>query len=361
MKSAAMKTRIKKTYICNEINDYKIDYSTSTEYHPKVGDVGIFEIVKIGKHKVIQSETKRNAAIIPGDYIMAAFGNRYATAQFEGYVPDNCNGELHILGVGGVVGIVTSMHKNYIDIGPTVIKLLGLVKDNFGNVVNTKTNRLRKLTAFTGAAAAATKVILSLGSSMDSGKTTTAAYMVNALKRKGCKVAYIKLTGTTYTKDCDYNYDLGADITADFSDFGFPSTYLCEESELFDLYESLLQKIIIHTPDYTIIEIADGLYQRETKMLLTNYRFKETVHSILFSAGDSLAAINGVNTLNSYGLYPFILSGLFTASPLLVKEVKNNTSVPVLTIEEILVRGTEVLDKHFERLSDNKSKQLKVR
>lgn len=357
----AMKTRIKKTYICNEIKDYIVNYAPSTDYQPKVGDIGIFEIIKIGKHKVVQSETKRNAAIIPGDWIMAAFGNRYATAQFEGYVPDDCNRELHILGIGGVVGVVKRMHYNYIDIGPTVIKLIGMVNDVKGDVINTKTNKHKKLAAFTGAAAAATKVILSVGSSMDSGKTTTAAYLVNGLKKAGYKVAYIKLTGTTYTKDCDFNYDLGADVTADFSDFGFPSTYLCEESELFNLYESLLQSVIHYSPDYTIIEIADGLYQRETKMLLSNNRFKETVYSIIFSAGDSLAAINGLNTLNSMGLYPFVLSGLFTASPMLVEEVKNNSSVPVLTIEEISTQGTVVLHKHMESLSNNKWKQFKIR
>lgn len=348
--SSRMKKRIKKTYICKDIKDYNIDQNVPTDYHPKVGDVGIFEIIKIGKHKSVQTEDKRNAKIIPDDLMMAAFGNRYATAQFEGYVPDKCNEELHILGAGGIVGIVHSMHYNFIDIGPTTIRLVGLVKDNWGKVMNTKLNQQSNMTSFTGTAAAATKVILSLGSSMDSGKTTTAAYLVNGLKNAGYKVAYVKLTGTAYTKDCDFNYDLGADITADFSDFGFPSTYLCEESELFDLYESLLQKVITIRPDYTVMEIADGLYQRETTMLLKNPRFKETIYSVIFSAGDSLAAINGANNLTSLGLPPFVLSGVFTASPLLINEVKNNTTLPVLNIEELSVHGVDILHKHNEIL-----------
>ncbi len=355
-----MEKRIKKTHICNDITSYIIDHIVLPAYQPKTGDVGIFEIIKLGKHTTIQSETRRNAAIIPGDWIMAAFGNRYSTAQFEGYVPDSCNGELHILGAGGIVGLVHSMHYNYIDIGPTTIRLIGLVRDKFGNVINTKVHKHHKMVSFTGAAAAATKVILSVGSSMDSGKTTTAAYLVNGLKKSGYKVAYIKLTGTAYTKDCDFNYDLGADNTADFSDFGFPSTYLCEEKELLDLYESLLQKVTTYGPDYTLIEIADGLYQRETKILLTNYRFRETIYSVLFSASDSLAAINGANTLYSFGLSPFVLSGLFTASPLLIEEVKNNTILPVLTIEEISNTGVALLHKHIESLSSKKIKQIKT-
>lgn len=350
-----MKKRIKKAYICKDIKDYNIDETSLNDYRPRVGDVGIFEIIKIGKHKTVEDEDKRNARIIPNDLMMAAFGNRYATAQFEGYVPDNCNEELHILGAGGIVGVVHSMHYNYIDIGPTTIKLVGLVKDNLGNVINTKGIQQSDMVSFTGAGATATKVILSVGSSMDSGKTTSAAYMVNGLKNAGYKVAYIKLTGTAYTKDCDLNYDLGADITADFSDFGFPSTYLCEESELLDLYESLLQKVITIRPDYTVMEIADGLYQQETIMLLTRPRFKETIHSVIFSAGDSLAAINGVNSLTSWGLPPFVLSGLFTASPLLIKEIKKYTTIPVLNIEELSAYGVELL-----HIFENKGNLLKA-
>lgn len=353
-----MKNRIKKTYICKGITDYTIDEIIAPHYRPIVGDVGIFEIIKIGKHHTVQSDTKRNAAIIPGDRIMAAFGNRYATAQFEGYVPDHCMDELHILGAGGIVGHLHSMHHHFTHIGPTTIRLIGMVKDKRGNVFNTKALQHLQLASFTGAAAAATKVILSLGSSMDSGKTTTAAYMVNSLKKAGYKVAYVKLTGTAYTKDCDYNYDLGADITADFSDLGFPSTYLCENGELLDLYESLLQKVAVAQPDYTVMEIADGLYQRETKMLLTNYGFQETIHSVIFSAGDSLSAVNGLHLLNAWGLHPFITSGLFTASPLLVEEVKKQTDIQVLTLDELAEKGTTLLHEHIA--SQSYSGQLKA-
>ena len=355
-----MNNRIKKTYICGGINDFIIDQTLSPGYKPKVGDVGIFQVIKIGKHKVVQSETKRNATIIPGDWIMAAFGNRYATAQFEGYLPENCEGELHILGAGGIVGSVKTMHYDYIDIGPTTLRFIGLVKNDFGEIINTKAHHYQKLSSFTGAAASATNIILSVGSAMDSGKTTTAAYLVNGLKKAGYKVAYVKLTGTAYTKDCDFNYDLGADVTADFSDFGFPSTYLCDEAELLDLYESLIQKIISCSPDYTLVEVADGLYQRETKMLLENNQFKETLYSVIFSAGDSLSAINGKNILDSWGLSPFVLSGLFTASPLLIEEVKNNITVPVLTIEEISDRGVELLHDHIKNISGDKSRKLRV-
>jgi predicted nucleic acid-binding protein len=242
---------------------------------------------------------------------------------------------LHILGAGGTVGVLASMHYKFKDIGPTTLKFTGLAKDHFGKIINTKEIKKKQVINFTGAAAAATKIILSLGSSMDSGKTTSAAYLVHGLKKAGHKVAYIKLTGTVYTKDADLANDLGADTVADFSDFGFPSTYMCDLTELLDLYESLVSSVLLEHPDYVIMEIADGLYQRETKMLLTCKSFRQTIEAVMFSAGDSLAAINGIKILNNWNLYPAVISGLFTASPLLIREVKENTTVPVYDIDQL--------------------------
>ncbi|MEO7907367.1 MAG: DUF1611 domain-containing protein, partial [Saprospiraceae bacterium] len=175
----------------------------------------------------------------------------------------------------------------------------------------------------------------SLGSSMNSGKTTSAAYLVHGLKKSGQNVAYIKLTGTVYTKDADLAYDLGADISSDFSEFGYPSTYMCTEKELLDLYSSLLSIVKPSKPDYIVLEIADGLYQRETKMLLKNTTFMSTIDGVMFSASDSLAAIQGIEVLNQWGIYPNCICGLLTASPLLIQEVRENTIVPVYDIHEL--------------------------
>ncbi|MFM9909869.1 MAG: hypothetical protein ACKVOW_10995 [Chitinophagaceae bacterium] len=330
-----MESRIKRTYICKDVHAHQIDANTPVNYQPIVGDVAVFEVMKLGKHKTIQGDNKRNITIATGDLIMAAFGTRYATEQFEGYVPEHINQDLHILGAGGTVGVIASMHSKFIGVGPTILKCRGLVRDHFGKIINTKSISQKKLPVFTGANAAATRVILSVGSSMDSGKTTTAAYLVRGLKNAGYRVAFIKLTGTVYTKDTDLAYDLGADVVSDFGDFGFPSTYMCSEEELLNLYEGTLMNVMLANPDYVIMEIADGLYERETKMLLNCRSFTNTVEAILFSAGDSLAAISGVETLQRWGLFPIGISGLLTTSPLLIREVEENTYVPVYTIEQL--------------------------
>jgi hypothetical protein len=334
-----MEARIKKTFICSNVNDYQIDSELAQYYVPQVGDVAIFEVVSLGKHLTIQGSNEKLVKIMPGDFIMGAFGHRYATEQFEGYIPTQCQRDFHILGAGGTVGIVASVHAKFSG-GPTKLQIVGYATNCRGEVINTKTLEQNRMLSFSGRAAAATKVILSIGSSMDSGKTTTAAYLVHGLAKQGKSVVFIKLTGTVYTKDRDLSYDLGAAGVLDFSEYGFPSTYMCEEGELLDLYESLVSKSLEFDPEYVIMEIADGIYQRETQMLLTNQRFMSTVHNVIFSACDSLSAVCGIDTLKKWNITPFGLCGMFTTSPLLMKEVNHNCNVPVFTLQTLQTEAT---------------------
>ncbi|RTL60861.1 MAG: hypothetical protein EKK37_01520 [Sphingobacteriales bacterium] len=335
-----MHFKIKKSIICKDIdiNQYQIDKEMTFSYIPTVGDVAVFEVISIGKHKQIQTDNKLNTLILPGDFIMGAFGTRYATSQFEGYLPADCRDTFHILGAGGTIGVIHSTHSTFSG-GPTVLKIVGYLKDKRDNVVNTKKIKPR-LMPFRGINYRDANIILSIGSSMDSGKTTTAAYLTRGLKLNENRVAFIKLTGTVYTKDRDLVYDCGADITADFSDYGFPSTYMCDEQELLDLFQTLLNKVSIIEPNYIVIEIADGILQRETKMLLENQRFTSMIDQVIFSSCDSLSALYGLESLKKMGIYPTAISGLLTASPLLIKEVKENSFIPVFTIEQLMYEKT---------------------
>jgi hypothetical protein len=92
-------------------------------------------------------------------------------------------------------------------------------------------------------------------------------------------------------------------------------------------------------------------------MLLRNQVFMDTVYQVVFSAGDSLAAIQGVQTLSSWGVMPSALSGLFTASPLLIREVKESLYerydllfVPILNLEDLAMGKWPVVIEGMMRL-----------
>lgn len=326
--------KLKKSIICKGIEEFTLDSTINKTYLPKAGDVAVFEVLDLGKHDSIQSVNGNNAYIFPGDQIMMAFGNRYATGQFEGYVPTKHLEKYQILGKGGAVGELTSMNVKLLDIGATDVKLVGYATDENGAVINTKYLNEDEV-SFDSDKNNLPKIILSIGSSMDSGKTTTAGYLCRGLMFAGKKSAFIKLTGTVFSKDKTFVRDCGAEIALDFSNAGFPSTYMCGETELMNLYEFLLQKTKAIDPEYIIIEIADGLLQRETAMLLSNVTFMNTVSGVVFSCGDSLSALSGIKLLEDLNQNLLCICGLFTISPLLIKEVKDNCSYPVLTLSEL--------------------------
>jgi len=231
---------MKKAIICKEVGELNNNSKINKTQIPKAGDVAVFEVLELGKHTSIQAVGGNNAYIFPGDEVMMAFGNRYATGQFEGYVPHRYLEEYQILGKGGAVGELASMHSKLIDTGASNVKLVGYAVNGENEVINTK--YLNDVELKFKPKANRPKIILSLGSSMDSGKTTSAAFLGRGLSRAGKKVAFIKLTGTVYTKDRSFARDAGAEIAIDFSTVGFPSTYLSSEEELLNLYESLLEK-----------------------------------------------------------------------------------------------------------------------
>lgn len=326
--------RIKKAIICKHIKEYCIDTRLVNFRKPEFGDVGIFRVLDIGKHTALQGEGGNNAYIFEGDTVMCAFGTRYATNQFEGYIPDKIQSEYEILGKGGAVGVLESMHYKLEKVGPTRLQLIGFATDCHGNVLNTVYHHDEQI-KFTPKRARDYRVVLSIGSSMDSGKTTSAAYLCRGISLAGKRVAYIKLTGTVYSRDRSFVRDCGAMVSVDFSHLGYPSTFTVSVPDILDIYEGLLRKVEEANPDYVVCEIADGLLQQETNALLQHKDFMSTVSSVLFSAGDSMGAISGLQMLNSWGIYPFSVVGLYTAAPLLVKEVENRVDIPILLLPQL--------------------------
>ena len=336
----------KRSIICKHIDEYQVRADINATYTPQPGDVALFRVKELGKHTAIQGTTGNRRYIFPGDIIMAGFGNRYATSQFEGYVPTAPVDEYHILGMGGAIGVLASMHDKFEDIGPTTLELLGYAVDKDGEVINTHFAPLTRH-AFAHDVTDEMTTVLSLGSGMDSGKTTTAAFLCRGLRSAGKRPAYIKLTGTVYTKDLRFATDCGAVAGIDFSHAGFPSTYMATLEELKDLYATLVRRVRSYKPDVVVIEIADGLFQRETRMLIEHRAFMDTIDHVIFSGEDSLSAIQGADILTRLDRPPIALSGKFTAAPLLRKEVEANTHLPVLDLEGLEHIGSHHLIQLF--------------
>ncbi len=171
---------------------------------PRIGDLVVTEVLSIGRHATIEGRDGVSLALFPNDRIVGVFGNRYATDQYEGHVPTESVQECDLLSVGGVCGEVVSRHESMIK-EPTRLRVLGAVCDQDGFPLNQRDFGMTA-TDDTGGG----EVILVVGTSMNSGKTTLAGTLVNMLVRAGHKVAAAKVTGTAAGKDARFFASAGA-------------------------------------------------------------------------------------------------------------------------------------------------------
>jgi hypothetical protein len=292
---------------------------------PVTGDVVVAQIERIGKNARVELPSGRPRTLHVGDRIAAVFGNRYATNQFEGYARAEGNA-CDMLSMGGLCGLVTSTHTSMKE--PTRLRLLGAIADAEGRPIRLRAHALPRIKP-----QRMPPVTVICGTTMDSGKTHTVISVVRGLRQAGKSVAAIKLTGTACCQDTWKMHDAGASPVLDFVDGGHPSTYLCSTQELMDLFELLTSHA--QGVDHIVVEIADGLLQRETAALITHPPFRSAVDSWILAASDPLGVAGAIAVLRNAGITPAAVSGLLTCSRLAMNEAESAVQVRCLTADAI--------------------------
>jgi len=291
---------------------------------PRAGDLILARIDHLGHHTRLELPSGRRARLHPGDEIVVSMGNRYAPDQFEGLVPKDL-GPCQLVAAGGIAATVEYKHDRAKN--ATRIQPLGLLVDDTGARLN--------LNRFAVAATAPTPRPLTLavaGTSMNAGKTTTVAHLVRGLTRSGLRVGAAKITGTGSGGDAWSMLDAGAETVVDFTDAGHASTYLLEPREIEQIAERLTGHLAAQGCEAVVIEIADGLYQRETAALLQSRSFRSLVDGMLFAGSDAMGTVAGVSWLRQHGWPVLGVSGKLTTSPLAVRETRQALDIPVLDI-----------------------------
>ncbi len=291
---------------------------------PKSGDLVLAKVIEIGRQTRLQLASGRRAHIFPGDEIIVAYGNRYAPDQYEGTVPTSL-ALCHLVAAGGIASRLRSKSTNIQS--PTMIEPLGLLIDATDKIMNLSQFALQKKP--TGKKRPLTIAVA--GTSMNSGKTTTAACLIKGLSAYGLKVGAAKLTGTGAGGDPWLFADSGASSVLDFIDAGHPSTYRIPFDKIKEIVTILTDELTEAGVEVMILEIADGLYQQETAKLLTSSLLYEKVDGLIFAAGEALGATAGVEWIQSKSKIPLLaVSGVLTAAPLASREVEHIINLPVL-------------------------------
>lgn len=296
----------------------------------EAGDLVLARVEAIGQHDGLQLHTGRRAALYEGDEVLACLGDRYAPDQFEGIAQVDDTGRCELLAAGGVVGTVR--HRHVLMRPATRLQVLGCVADRQGRPLNVRSFAM----ADAATSGVGIPVVVVVGSSMNAGKTTACASAIHGLRRAGLRVGAAKVTGTGSFGDVQSYADAGACEVLDFTDAGYASTYRVDVARLEGVALRLIGALQARGCDVAVVEIADGLFQRETAGLIAADGLRAACSGALFAAADAMGAVAGVQRLRAAGWPVTGLTGRVTCSPLAASEAEAalagcGIAVPVFT------------------------------
>lgn len=291
---------------------------------PRTGDLVLARVDRIHYQTRLELASGRKAALEVGDEIIVAYGDRYATDQFEAEVPADLR-PTNLVATGGVASHVVSRSSGIRQASHIIP--LGLI----GNAGGTPLNLRDFALGAPSQASARPRTVAVLGTSMNSGKTTTNKYLVTGLSRAGLKTGAVKITGTGSGGDYWVMVDAGAHRVLDFTDGGYSSTYKISVEEIEAVAINLIGHLAAEGCDIILVEIADGLFQEQNSELIRSDFFKAYIDGVFFAAGEAMGAAAGVKELRSLGIPVLGVSGKLTASELLIREARRYCDAPVLT------------------------------
>jgi hypothetical protein len=184
--------------------------------------------------------------VMEGARVVGAFGKRTATLEavgdWEGIDDD---GVFEALTGAGLFGKATST-------AAWLGKMISLTYEGHLTKNGSKLN-MGDFVAPVSASEFSFPVILLVGTSMSSGKTTTGRIIIHELKRAGLRVAGVKFTGAGRYRDILSFQDAGADSILDFVDAGLPSTVV-SKARFEKAMQYMLARIAESKPDVVVAE-----------------------------------------------------------------------------------------------------------
>jgi hypothetical protein len=237
--------------------------------------------------------------VVRGDLLVGALGRRAATLEGVGdwrAVTDDLR--LQALTSAGLLARATST-------SPMLPDLMEL--DYLGHVM--RQGRKLNMTDFVEPASPRKleiPVILLIGTSMSSGKTTAGQIIIRALKYLGVDVVGAKLSGAARYRDILRFRDAGARCILDFVDVGLPST-VCAEARFRPAFELMLSKIAAWEAQVLVAEAGASPLEPYNGATVVEY-LRGLARFTVLCASDPYAVL-GVQTAYGNGLQADLVSG----------------------------------------------------
>src|SRR5919112_3150973 len=276
----------------------------------KAGDVVVVRAqTDSATYNMLELPTGRLAKINPGDLLIGVLGRRRALKGFVGDVPATLasGDQLHLLNMGGVIGLCTGHHSS---LGDAIkLEVIGLVCDEDGRVQNIADAALAARTSLGESA----PIVMIAGTSMNSGKTYAATELIRQATAAGMRVAAGKLSGVACLRDTLNMADHGAVATASFLDCGLPSTV--GVGDLAPVAKAIIGRLNESSPDLIVIELGDGILGGySVDSVFDDAELRAATAAIIFCASDYVGAWGGIELFRRRGINVDVVAGSVTDS-----------------------------------------------
>ena len=254
---------------------------------------------------LIEAPDGHRIDVEPGDMVVGVLGTRRATLEVVGdWAEVGHDGVMQTLTRAGLFGSVTSVASFA---RPYVVDLTYQGHLRLDGAFQSMSDWA--LAAPARPADRRTPAIVLIGTSMSSGKTTTARVLIRRLTGMGLSVAGAKLAGVARLADTLAMRDSGARATWDFVDAGLPSTVAAPEV-VTRASERVLAAVDAERADILVCEVgASPLepYRGDTVLDLLGDRIVLTV----LCASDPYAVVGAIE---AFGVRPDVVAGRAAAT-----------------------------------------------
>jgi hypothetical protein len=262
------------------------------------GDYVVCEVVNIaGSTSRAELPNGRMVELMKGDVLIGALGVRHATLEATGsWEAVTDDGRMHLLTGAGLMGKMTSRS---VFITPLIeLQYRGHV------LIDGRPTNMLDFVADVAPQPFRIPIVLLVGTSMSSGKTTSARIIARQLKQLGARVTGAKLTGAGRYRDVLSIKDAGADHIVDFVDAGLPSS-ICPEPVYQRAIERMLNRIAATEPDVAVVEIGASPLEPYNGALAIA-AIQEWVRFTVLCASDPYAVLG---VMQGFDFTPTIVSG----------------------------------------------------
>jgi hypothetical protein len=243
-----------------------------------------------------------------GDRFIGVLGTRRSGTKVSCCVPASlaAGDRLDLVAIGGLVGRATAVPRPYGAGRAQPLELEGFFRHRSGEIANVAHARsVQPSDLLQGVDGS--RMLFIAGTSAEAGKTTFTCNVNLSLKRQQPEIrtAAIKSCGTGRLKDCQNYLGANYDLSLDFVDAGWATTYRIDSHT----YRSMLTGLLNHAferADFVVVEIGgdflDGMAPDTLAMM------KELGAPCAVLVNDAMGGLEAVRRLAELGTRPIAVS-----------------------------------------------------